>query len=230
MSAPVSIIIPTLNAADQIGPTLGAIAQALFEGLIREVILADGGSTDAISEIAEASGARLVTAPPGRGSQLAAGAQAATGDWLLFLHADTVVQTGWVEAVRHHIALGPVKAGYFKLRFDSPHPMAGTTASWANLRSRLFALPYGDQGLLIHRALYARAGGYPPIPLMEDVVLARNLRGKLREMDAVALTSAAKYDAEGWLIRGGKNLLTLTRYLLGASPEDLARSYSRPRR
>lgn len=229
MNAPVSVIIPTLNAADRIGPTLGAIAEALFDGLIREVILADGGSTDAIADVAEASGARLVMAPMGRGTQLAAGADAAVGDWLLVLHADTVLQDGWIEAVQAHMRAGPDKAGYFRLKFDSTHPMARWIEGWANIRSRIFGLPYGDQGLLIHRSLYAKVGGYPAIPLMEDVALARRLRGKLRAMRAAALTSAEKYETEGWLSRGWHNLTTLILYMLGRAPEDLARRYARQR-
>jgi rSAM/selenodomain-associated transferase 2 len=227
MSAPVSVIIPTLNAADRLGPTLGAIAEALFEGLIREVILTDGGSNDAIAEVAEASGARLITSPAGRGSQLIAGAVAARGDWFLFLHADTVLQEGWIEAMRSHVSLGPGNAGYFRLRFNSAHPLARLFETWANLRSRMAGLPYGDQGLLIHRALYTRVGGYPAIPLMEDVALARRLSGKLRGLDAVALTSAERYEADGWLTRGWRNLTTLMLYLMGRPPEELAKRYAR---
>jgi glycosyltransferase involved in cell wall biosynthesis len=94
MSAPLSVVIPTLNAADRIGPCLGALGEGLMAGLIHELIIADGGSDDAVAELADALGARLVTAPRGRGQQLAAGAQAAHGDWFLFLHADTVLPPG----------------------------------------------------------------------------------------------------------------------------------------
>ena len=180
MTAPVSVIIPVLNAADQIGACLGAVGEALFEGLINEVIFADGGSTDQIAEVAEAVGARLIHAPPGRGQQLAAAAQEAKGAWLLVIHADSVVGEGWIEAVRDHMRAYPDKAGYFRLRFDSDHRMAGIVAGWANLRSKLLGLPYGDQGLLIPRTLYDRVGGYDQIPLMEDVALARRLRGRGR--------------------------------------------------
>ena len=99
------------------------------------------------------------------------------------------------------------------------------TAAWANLRSKLFQLPYGDQGLLLPTALYKSVGGFADIPVMEDVKLVRALRGKLMQLDATATTSAAKYDAEGYLRRGSKNLLTLSKYLVGVPPETLAKRY-----
>ena len=228
MSAPVSVVIPTLDAANRLGPTLGALAEGAIDGLVREVVLADGGSSDAIAEVAEAVGARLVEAPRGRGPQLAAGARAARGPWLLFLHADSLPGPGWTAAVRAHIAAGPGRAGYASLAFDSRAAMARVTAGWANLRSRLFALPYGDQGLLIHRELYEATGGHPEIPLMEDVALVRRLgRARLARLDMTITTSAERYEREGWVRRGTRNLTTLALYLGGASPEGLVRRYER---
>ena len=227
MTAPISVIIPVLNTADRLGPCLGVLGEALFEGLIHEVILADGGSNDGIADVAADVGAQLVHSPPGRGQQLAVGARAARGSWLLFLHADSVLGEDWVVAVRGHIQARPSQAGYFRLRFDSDHPMAGMVAGWANLRSRLFGLPYGDQGLLIPKSLYARVGGFPEIPLMEDAAMARLLRGHLRPIPSVITTDAGRYEADGWFRRGARNLLTLARYLLGTPPEKLVRSYNR---
>ena len=116
--APVSVVIPTLNVADRLGPCLGALGDALFDGVIREVILADGGSQDAIARVAEETGAMLVVAPPGRGHQLVAGARAASAPWLLFLHADTVLAADWGRAVQAHIADYPDRAGWCRLAFD----------------------------------------------------------------------------------------------------------------
>ncbi len=225
MSAPVSVIIPTLNAAAGLGPCLGALGAALMDGVISEVIFADGCSEDAIGEIADETGARLVTSPPGRGIQLAAGADAARGEWYLFLHADTVLSDGWANAVTAHIARGRDRAGYFRLAFRSDAAMSGVVAGWANLRARWFGLPYGDQGLLLHRTLYAEVGGFPEIPLMEDVAMARRLSGRLCPIDAVATTSAERYERRGWLRQGARNLTTLAMYLAGTAPEKLVERY-----
>ena len=225
--APVSVIIPTLNTADRLGPCLGALGEALFDGLIKEVILADGGSEDRIDLVARETGARLVQAPRGRGQQLAAGAKAASGTWLLFLHADTVLAPDWGAAVQAHLRDHPDRAGWFRLAFDADHRTARFVAGWANWRSRWLGLPYGDQGLLVPRPLYTEVGGFPPMPLMEDVALARRLRGRLRPIAADAVTSAERYEREGWRRRGARNLGTLVRYFLGASPERLVQRYER---
>lgn len=226
MRAPLSVVIPTLDAAGRIGPCLGALSEGL-EGLVREVVIADGGSADAIAEVADAVGALLVTAPPGRGTQLAAGARAARGDWLLFLHADTVLLPGWSAAVRDHIICRRDCAGYFRLAFDSGHLMARITAGWANLRARTFSMPYGDQGLLISRRLYEDVGGYPEIPLMEDVAIARRLGRRLVRLDGTAVSSAERYRRDGWVRRGARNLSTLALWFGGVPPDRLARRYRR---
>lgn len=228
MPAPLSVILPTLNAADRLGPTLGAVAEALTEGLIAEVILSDGGSQDDIGAIAEGVGATLLSGPPGRGGQLRRAAQAARGDWLLVLHADSVPAPGWVAPVLAHLRDAPDRAGYFDLAFDDDSAAARLTAAWANRRARWCALPYGDQGLLIRRTTLAAAGGYRDIPLMEDVALARALgRRRLRPLGHTIVTSAERYRRDGWLRRGARNLTTLALYFAGVSPERLAARYSR---
>ncbi|NOR61178.1 MAG: glycosyltransferase [Rhodobacteraceae bacterium] len=223
MPAPISVIIPTLNAAASIGPTLAALAEGLTAGLIGELIIVDGGSEDGIEEIADQIGARFATVPASRGGQLTAGAALANRPWLLFIHADTMLSKGWIAAAQAHLAT-PDKAGYFRLRFDANGLPPPLVAGWANLRSRLFDLPYGDQALLVSSTLYHQAGGYPDQPLMEDVGLARALKGKLVMLEAEAVTSAAKYQGQ-WLRSGSRNLGLLLRYFLGANPEALARRY-----
>ncbi|MFU1478089.1 TIGR04283 family arsenosugar biosynthesis glycosyltransferase [Roseovarius sp. C7] len=222
MRAKLSVIIPTLEA----GAVLPACAAALFEGveagLIRELLISDGGSSDATAQIAEEIGAELVTGPASRGGQLRRGAAAARGDWLLILHADTRLSAGWTVAVAEAMASG--RPGYFRLRFDARGLAPRLVAGWANLRARVFGLPYGDQGLLIPRQTYEAAGGYPDIPLMEDVALVRKLP-RLTPIDAEALTGAEKYLRDGWVRRGARNLWCLIRYLLGADPARLARKY-----
>ncbi|MEM8629929.1 MAG: TIGR04283 family arsenosugar biosynthesis glycosyltransferase [Pseudomonadota bacterium] len=224
MPAPLTVIIPTLNAAATLPRTLGGLMPGLEAGLIRQLVVSDAGSRDATGQIAEAAGADLITGAPGRGGQLLRGAEAARGDWLLFVHADTVLTPGWPEAVRGHLA-HPEAAAYFRLAFDASGVAPALVAGWANLRSRIFGLPYGDQGLLLHRDLYAAVGGFRDQPLMEDVAMARALRGRLRPLDAIAATSAARYQADGWIRRGGANIWLLARYFLGASPDTLAKAY-----
>lgn len=224
MRAPISVIIPTLDAEAALPRCLAALVEGLEAGLIRELVISDGGSADATCAVARAWGAEVLTGPPSRGGQLQRGCAAARGDWLLILHADTILAPGWTQAVAAH--LGAEEAGYFRLRFDSGGLAAWMVAGWANLRSRA-GLPYGDQGLLLRRSLYYAVGGYPDQPLMEDVAMARRLRGVLRCLPATAVTSAEKYRRQGWLRRGGRNLLTLARYATGADPAALARSYRR---
>ena len=224
MRAPVSVILPTLNAAPTLGPTLAALGEALTEGLIREVIFADGGSNDDTAQIAEEVGASFLPCPRGRGMQMAAAARQAQGRWLLFLHADSILQTGWSGTVADHLR-HPDKAGYFRLAFDETTLPARSVAGWANLRARMFGLPYGDQGVLISRRLYDETGGYDDIPLMEDVALARKLRGKWRALPVRITTSAEKYRRDGWIRRSFKNAGLVLRYRLGADPRKLAREY-----
>jgi len=225
MRAELSVIIPTLDA----GPALPACLAALFEGvqagLIREVILSDGGSRDETRAIAEAAGAVIVTGAPSRGGQLQRGVAVAGGAWLLVLHADTELPEGWAGAVRARMEQGG--AATFRLRFDAGGMAARLVAGWANLRTVLFGLPYGDQALLVSQRDYEAAGGYEDIPLMEDVALARALKGRIALLPLSVTTSAARYHREGWLRRGARNLWLLARYLAGADPARLAARYRR---
>lgn len=224
MPAPLTVIIPTLNAAERLGPTLRSLYEGVQAGLIAELIFADGGSTDDTALVADDVGARVVTSKLGRGTQLAAAAKTCTSRWVMVIHADTTLSTDWPLTVREHIATSQ-DAAHFKLTFDAQNTAAKRTAAWANLRSRLFKLPYGDQGLLLPMALYNNVGGFADVPLMEDVALVRKLRTRLTELPITATTSAAKYEAEGYIKRGTKNLLTLSKYFLGVSPETLAKRY-----
>jgi len=225
MRAQLSVVIPTRDAAVALPACMAALFEGLRAGLIREVIVSDGGSDDATRAIAEAAGAVLVTGPPSRGGQLRRGAAAAGGDWLLFLHADTVLPEGWAGAVRAAMTEGGAAA--FRLGFDAGGVAPRLVAGWADLRTRLFGLPYGDQALLVSRRDYDAAGGYPDIPLMEDVALARALRRRINLLPLCVTTSAARYRRDGWLRRGARNLWLLARYLGGADPARLAARYRR---
>lgn len=222
MRAPISVIIPTLNAERHLNATLASLMPGLEAGLFCELIVSDGGSTDETVEVAKAWGAEVVTGEASRGGQLARGCLIARGRWLLVLHADTQLTGPWVVAVMHH--LHGDRAGWFRLAFEDGGMAGRCVAGWANLRSRL-GLPYGDQGLLLPAELYHRSGGYPNQPLMEDVALARALKGCLIPIDATARTSAGRYKNQGWLRRGARNLWLLFRYFRGVSPHQLAETY-----
>ncbi|MEM1429029.1 MAG: TIGR04283 family arsenosugar biosynthesis glycosyltransferase [Pseudomonadota bacterium] len=228
MRAPISIVIPTLNAGAELPETLAALTEGLSDGLVRDLVITDGGSSDDTRAIADAAGAIWVEGAPGRGGQLRRGCAAACGAWLLVLHADTHLSPGWARVVAQALR-DPEHAHVFRLAFRTERPGAHVlpewTAGWANLRTRAFGLAYGDQGVLMTRALYDTVGGYADIPLMEDVALMRVLPRRPRLMPAEARTSAARYEAEGWLRRGTRNLWTFARYRAGVSPVRLARSY-----
>ena len=224
MRAPVTVIIPCLNSAHQIVPLAGQLYDGVSAGVISRLILADGGSHDDTRDLAHELGAKFIQTAPGRGVQLAAACAQMHSDWLLILHADSCLPDGWIDAVKKALR-DPGFAHYFDLRFDAQGIAPRWTAGWANLRSRIFGLPYGDQGLLIHHRLYRQVGGYPDMPLMEDVALARRLRGHLHPLGAALTTSAAAYLRHGWLRRGAANLWRLIRFLLGADPVKLVRKY-----
>ncbi len=217
----ISVVIPSLNAAATLGACLAAVHQA------DEIIVVDGGSTDDTGAIAESCGARLVNSPRGRGAQLAAGAAAAKGDWLLFLHADTRLAPGWREAADRHIARHPGSAACFRFRLDAVERRARLIEAGVALRVRLLGMPYGDQGLLLSRSFYDALGGYRPLALMEDVDLVRRIgRRRLERLGIDAVTSAIRWRSGGWLRRSGRNLLCLALYRCGMSAERVARLYA----
>ena len=230
MPAPISVVIPTLNATEALPATTEALLPGLTDGLIHELILSDGGSSDDIETTAKELGAKVVKGDRGRGAQLARGIAASTSPWLLLLHADTHLSHDWPDAVIAHINGYPNDAGYFALEFRADGLWPKVIAKGANLRARYFGLPYGDQALLIQRTTLEIIGGMPDLPLMEDVALARLLKGRLRGLSATARTSAARYEQDGWLRRSLFNLTTLTRYGLGADPQILAKMYNQSRR
>ncbi len=223
MNKRLSIIIPALNAAETLSFCLGRLNGA------HEVIVVDGGSSDDSRRIAEQHGATLLPSSRGRGIQLRNGAEAASGDWLLFLHADTLLGSDWSAAVEQHISSAPDAAGYFRFRLQSEAWQARLVEAGVRLRARMVGLPYGDQALLVRRDLYDRMGGYRPLPLLEDVDLVRRLgRRRLRRLPADALTSAARWQEDGWLARSARNIACLALYLAGMSPERISSFYAGP--
>lgn len=229
-----SVIIPTLNAEATLPHVLSALVPAAVHGLVREVIIVDGGSTDATADIVEAAGAKFIKAPRGRGTQLHAGAKAAKSGWLLFLHADTVLEQGWdveVEKFFEHVAAGRFRsnelAAAFRFTLDDFSGAARFLERVVALRCALFKLPYGDQGLMINKRLYDQLGGFRPLPLMEDVDLVRRIgRRRLVMLRARAVTSPVRYLQRGYLGRIARNALCLTLYYLRVPPRYIARIYA----
>lgn len=224
----ITVVIPTLNAAAHLPKALAPLVEGVTHGLVKQVIVTDGGSTDDTIAIAEAAGCDVIRSEAGRSKQLRAGAAAAKAKWLLFLHADTVLSPGWIEEAERFISSpqSHMRAAAFKFAFDDASPQARRVAYWARLRVRWFKLPYGDQGLLISRFFYEASGGYSDLPLMEDVEFVRRIgANRIVLLETEAVTSAEKYRRDGFQKRAWRNLVLTVRYLLGADPVELAKAY-----
>jgi rSAM/selenodomain-associated transferase 2 len=228
----ITVVIPTLDAEPALAATLSALVPAAVEGLVRQVIVVDGGSMDHTLEIADAAGAEIVKAPRGRGHQLAVGAERARWPWLLFLHADTVLQEGWereAAAFMARIDAGRGEAAAaFRFALDDAGMRPRLLEAAVAARCALFRLPYGDQGLLIPRRLYSAIGGYRPLPLMEDVDIVRRLgRRRMRILRCAAKTSAERYRRDGYARRIARNLRCVLLFYLGVPAERIARLYQK---
>ena len=223
MPARISIIIPTLNSETELYETLGSLFEGIENDLIRELIISDGGSTDKTKSIAYEAGAVLIEGPCSRGLQISKGVDKSRGDWILILHADTSLSLGWSLNLLQKIDRN--FAYYFKLKFQSKSPFARILEYWVQIRSKFLGLPYGDQGLLIHRDLLNTLGGFPEIPLMEDIALAIKLKSDTKSLDILAYTSAEKYHKNGWFRQSVLNFFLLIQYLLGKDPNQLFKVY-----
>lgn len=218
------VIIPTLNAAATLPATLATVP------LGAAVIVSDGGSTDDTLRVARSARCRIVEGPRGRGLQLAAGADASTRPWRLFLHADTLISPqGWSAIARHMASAGGEQAaGTLRLAVDDPAWQARVVERAVAWRVRWFGLAYGDQGLLIHRDLYVAIGGYADLPLMEDVEIMRRLgRARNRVLQGEARTSAVRWRRRGWIGQTMLNLTCVSLYRLGVPVDRIARLYDR---
>jgi rSAM/selenodomain-associated transferase 2 len=212
-------VIPTLDEAATIGRAVASARAALGDC---EVLVIDAGSSDGTAAAAAAAGATAVTAPGSRAEAMNAGAAMASGDVLLFLHADTTLPAGAAGAIA--TALQHAAAGAFRIRFDHPRPVAELVV---NARSRLFKVVYGDQALFASRAAFDRVGGYRAIPIMEDRDLARRLRrsGGLVLVPLRVTTSGRRHRRDGGLRTAARGWLIQLLYALGVPPERLARRY-----
>jgi rSAM/selenodomain-associated transferase 2 len=218
----ISVVIPTLNAARALPATLAAL------GAVSDIVVADGGSTDGTPEIAAALGARTLVTTAGRGHQLIAGERLAHGTWLLFLHADTILEPGWRADVETFMAdpANSMRAATFRFALDDESSEAKRLEKLVAKRVKMFGLPYGDQALLIHRDFYRSLGGFRPLPLMEDVDLVRRIgRRRLTVFRSAARTSAERWRRDGWKRRSLRNVACLTLYFVGVPPRLIARLY-----
>jgi len=230
MSA-LSIIVPTLNEELAIAATLEALAPLRARGA--EVIVVDGGSRDRTAATATPLCDRVIAAPRGRGAQMNAGASAAHGDILLFLHADTRLPDGSDRLISEGLAARGCAWGRFDVRIEGAHALLPLIAAMMNLRSRATGIATGDQAIFVTRSAFATIGGYSDIPLMEDIVLSRRLKrlGRPLCLRARASTSGRRWEKHGVM----RTVLTMWRlrlaFWLGAAPDKLALRYGyAPRR
>ncbi|KHK01114.1 TIGR04283 family arsenosugar biosynthesis glycosyltransferase [Desulfovibrio sp. TomC] len=221
-----SVIAPVLGESGRINGLVDNIRTAGY-GLPIEIIIVDGDPGQATLRALTRSGVTGLTSPPGRGRQQNAGAALASGEYLLFLHADTRLPAGAFEAAAALLE-GRAELGAFSLAIRSDNVLLRLIAAAATWRSRLFSLPYGDQALFLRRDLFEAMGGFADIPIMEDVELVRALRragGRVAVSPRCVTTSARRWRAGGILATSLRNLALLFFFSLGVSPHRLARHY-----
>lgn len=223
----ISVIIPTLNEASNIGRCIDALRS---ESKDIEIIVADGGSSDNTREIATGCGVvKIVDSEAGRGLQMNKGAAASSGDILLFLHADTSIEQGWSDAVPSVIEKDCVAGGAFTFAVDGDSWSYRLVEAWVRMRCALLELPYGDQAIFVKRNIFEAVGGYRDIPLMEDVDLVGRVKkvGKISILRHRVLTSPRRWEEKGIIKTAAINQVIMLLYRLGVNPDRLFRYYYR---
>jgi rSAM/selenodomain-associated transferase 2 len=218
--AAVSVVIPAWNEADSIALAIDRARDAGAD----EVIVADGQSGDATVQIARSRPCRVIVAPRGRGSQQNAGAKIATGDLLLFLHADSWLPPGAIEQVRAAAVDPRVRFGAFQQRIDAARWPYRLLERGNNLRARRLCRPYGDQGIFVRRAAFDAVGGFPLVRFLEDLLLVRRLARDSRPkiLAGPIHTSPRRWEKNGILRQTARNWLVLAAHHLGVPPDRLA--------
>lgn len=219
----ISIIIPTLNEASNIKETLASIQPSTNV----EIIVVDGGSKDNTQKIAQSLGITVISSPPGRAVQMNSGAAIASGEIILFLHADTRLPNGFDEMIRTTLQKPRVVAGAFGLRIDAPHKGLRLVEWGVKWRSHFWQMPYGDQGIFLTKATFGQIGNFPELPIMEDFELIRRLKrlGKIAIVSVPVITSPRKWLQKGILTITILNQIIILTYLLGVSPERIRSWY-----
>ena len=223
----ISVIVPTLNEADTVR---GCIDCIKGEGGDFEIIVCDGGSTDATIQIArEYRDVTVIESVRGRGAQMNRGAAAANGEVFLFLHADTKLERGWSEELITALADESVAGGAFTFKIDNVSLRYRLIESWVKVRCSLLSLPYGDQAIFVRRQIFDRTGGYREIPLMEDVEFVGRMKkeGKVLLLKKSAGTHARRWIRKGWIRASLSNQVVMLMYKLGVDPHTLAKFYYR---
>jgi rSAM/selenodomain-associated transferase 2 len=224
-AARISIIIPTLNETENIKEAI--VTTQLNTNI--EVIIVDGGSKDDTIEIAKSLNVKVILSSPGRAVQMNAGAMAATGDILLFLHADTRLPIRFDEMICTALQQPGIVAGAFKLRIDAPLLSLRWVELGVNLRSHFYQMPYGDQAIFLTKVVFQQIGGFPELPIMEDFELMRRLKriGQIVIISTPVLTSARRWLQKGVFKTTLLNQIVIIAYLLGVSPERICGWYRR---
>ena len=223
--AHLAVVVPSFNEAARL-PLLLADLAAGPADVMAELVVVDGGSRDGTPQLARLGGAQVMHAQASRGWQLQRGVAATTAPWLLLLHADARLQPGWSEALRRAMA-APEAVWAFDLAVEGPG-VALRLLEWAvRLRSQLRRLPYGDQGLLLPRALLERAGGIPPLPLMEDLLLIQRLQrlAPIRRLGCPLQVNGRRWLRHGVLGTAWRNARLRQAWRRGISPQHLAHRY-----
>ena len=227
----VSIVVPVLRDTAELATLLPTIVPQSADAAV-EVIVVNGDSNDSTLKCLadQYPGVRWVSSPPGRGQQMNAGADLASGRWLLFLHADTRLTSGWIDEIQATDSLKDVVGGAFRFTLDSPRLIARIIEWGVAWRVRWLGLPYGDQAVFARRVAFDAVGGYRCLELMEDVDFVRRLRphGRFRCLNVPVFVSARRWERDGWLRRSVSNIGLAVLYFAGVSPRSLARPYYGP--
>ncbi|MGE5820547.1 MAG: TIGR04283 family arsenosugar biosynthesis glycosyltransferase [Deltaproteobacteria bacterium] len=219
----ISVIIPALNEEKSISATI----ESIMPLRPHEVIIVDGGSTDRTIAVCRELGIRALLSPRGRATQMNLGARQATGEVLLFIHADTQLPSSALDDIGLALADARIVGGRFDVRLEGKHWMLKLIGAMISLRSRISSVATGDQGIFVRRDVFAELGGYPDLPLMEDIALSRALkrRGRLACLRSRVVTSARRWEAEGIWRTIFKMWALKSLYLVGISPLRLKRYY-----